>query len=286
MNGFTVETPGPLTTIQDHGRAGFASLGVGSSGAADTRSYDLANRLVGNLDGAPALEITLGGLSVRFDATHEIVLTGAPASATINGIPFGHNSRIVVHEGDLLQVSTPTIGLRTYLAIRGGIDVPMVLGSASTDTLADLGPGRLVSGQRIAVGDRRGPYPPIDFAPAAQPTDRLSTLGIRLGPRDTWFTSESIRTLLDSTWTVTTRADRIGAELDGPLLERIHSVELPSEGVVTGALQVPPSGRPTLFLSDHPVTGGYPVIAVASRRSIDLAAQARPGQQLRFVLDK
>jgi biotin-dependent carboxylase-like uncharacterized protein len=282
VNGFTIDTPGPLTTVQDRGRAGLAAQGIGASGAADRASFDLANRLVGNIVGAPALEITLGGLVFHAHATHEIALTGAPAAATVNEIPFGHNSVQVLHRGQTVRITAPPTGLRTYLAVRGGISAPRILGSTAWDTLARIGTPPLQAGQHIVVGNLVERLPIVDCAPVNCGTNQLLHLAIRLGPRHGWFTNESLRALLNSVWTVTPRIDRIGVELAGPALERSVTSELPSEGVVTGALQVPPSGRPTVFLADHPVTGGYPVIAVATPRSVELIAQARPGQALRF----
>ena len=277
---------GPLATVQDLGRPGHAAWGVGASGAADRASLRLANRLVGNPEGAAALEVTLGGLSVR--ALRDVIaaLTGAPSPAQVEGgggtWGAAHNAVLTLRRGDVLTLAAPSAGLRTYLAVRGGVDVAPVLGSRSTDVLAGLGPDALTAPMRLPVGPPPADYPCVDLAPVADPPSGDVTLRVVPGPRDDWFTPAALDTLLSQDWTVTPDMDRVGVRLDGPELSRAVGGELPSEGVVRGALQVPPSGRPTLFLSDHPVTGGYPVIAVVLDADVDRAAQARPGQRLRF----
>jgi biotin-dependent carboxylase-like uncharacterized protein len=268
--------PGPLATIQDLGRPGLAALGVGRSGAADRRSLRLANRLVGNPEGAAAIEITLGGLAVRFDRLTRVALAGAPCDARI-----AMNAPAYLPAGAELRLGTPEAGLRTYLAVAGGIDVPAVLGSRATDTLAGLGPERLRTGMRLPLGPARGEPPGVDAAPVRRP-DPEPVLRVQLGPRDDWFGAQAVEALLAACWEVTADADRVGIRLGGPALERRVDRELPSEGMVEGALQVPPSGRPVLFLADHPVTGGYPVIGVVAAADIPAAAQLRPGGRVRF----
>jgi biotin-dependent carboxylase-like uncharacterized protein len=271
-----VVSPGPLATIQDLGRPGHAALGVGESGAADRRSLRLANRLVGNPEGAAAIELTFGGFTARFETLAHVALAGAPCAGVAMHAP------LYVPAGGVLRVGAPTAGLRTYLAVAGGIDVEPVLGSRSTDTLAGLGPARLRAGDRLPVSPTHGQPPGVDLAPVPAPPAH-PVLRVLPGPRADWFTDEALDTLLAAPWTVTPRSDRVGMRLDGPALARRIDDELPSEGMVVGALQVPPDGRPVLFLADHPVTGGYPVIAVVHPDDIPLAAQARPGTTLRFV---
>jgi biotin-dependent carboxylase-like uncharacterized protein len=277
-----VLAPGPLTTVQDLGRPGFASLGVGRSGAADRGALRLANRLVGNPEDAAGLEVTLGGLDVRFAAATTIALTGAPCPVEVGGRQGFVNGPIRVRPGDRLVLGAPARGLRTYLAVRGGIDVPPVLGSRSTDVLAGLGPERVAAGARLPIGRPAGPPPAVDLAPvAALPAEfRLRTLP---GPRADWFTPAARAEFGTVTYTVSTQSNRIGLRFDGPPLGRAAGeAELPSEGMVRGAVQVPPDGRPVLFLADHPVTGGYPVIGVVDPADLDLAAQARPGDPVSF----
>jgi biotin-dependent carboxylase-like uncharacterized protein len=268
---------GPLATIQDLGRPGHLALGVGTSGAADRRALRLANRLVGNPEGAAAIEITFGGFTARVHDFARVALTGAPCDVS----PGGMHEPLYLRPGDELRVGAPSDGLRTYLAVGGGIDVAPVLGSRSTDTLAGLGPERLRSGTRLPVGPSRGEAPGVDAVPVAAPAAD-PVLRILPGPRADWFGADALERLLGSLWEVTSDADRVGIRLDGPRLERADDRELPSEGMVEGALQVPPSGRPVLFLADHPVTGGYPVIAIVVEDDIPAAAQARPGSRMRF----
>lgn len=278
---------GPMTTVQDLGRPGRGDLGVGRSGAADRGALRLANRLVGNPEGAAALEITLGGLCVRARGDLVIALAGAACPATVTG-PVGIRRQIGHHSvehlpcGATLRLGTPARGLRTYLAARGGVDVTPVLGSRSTDILARLGPDLPVPGTLLPIGPPPAAFPAVDLAPVPETAGGELVLEILPGPRDDWFTPEALRVLRTEPYEVTADSNRVGIRLRGPVLERARDGELPSEGMVPGALQVPPSGQPTLFLADHPLTGGYPVIAVVRTRDVDRAAQARPGQRVRF----
>jgi biotin-dependent carboxylase-like uncharacterized protein len=274
---------GPLATVQDLGRVGYAGIGVGVSGAADRGSLRLANRLVGNKDGAAAVELTFGTFAVRAREDVTIAVTGAICPVTVDSRGGAMKSTLRLRAGSVLRMGPPVRGLRSYLAVSGGIDVEPVLGSRSTDLLSGLGPQALSSGTILLVGAERGPLPSIDFAPVPDPPSDELTLRVVPGPRDDWFDSSALANLLGEPYTVTPESNRIGIRLEGPALPRSHHGELPSEGVVAGALQVPPSGRPTLFLADHPVTGGYPVIAVVVSADVDKAAQARPGLRIRFT---
>jgi biotin-dependent carboxylase-like uncharacterized protein len=290
-----VVKPGPLSLIQDTGRPGFASVGVGRSGAADRGAYALANQLAGNAPGVAAIESTFGGLAVRALGEVRVAITGARCGATVDGDSVPHESPIDLHDGQTLTLRTPSSGLRSYLAVHGGIDVPVVLGSRSTDTLAGLGPAVLRRGDTLAIGPGTGDGPPRTPTQSVQLTSDVITLRAILGPRDEWFVTPTDIGVGD--WVVSPRSNRVGLRLDrprpaenangeghSPVLRRKDSRELPSEGVLLGAIQIPPSGQPVLFLADHPLTGGYPVVAVALDADIDLAAQARPGQRLRFAL--
>jgi biotin-dependent carboxylase-like uncharacterized protein len=275
---------GPLSTVQDLGRPGLAALGVGRSGAVDPASLRLANRLVGNPEPVAAVEVTYGGLVARVHGGAYIALAGAPCPMSVDGREEAPNSPVWVPDGAELRLGTPTSGLRSYLAVRGGLEgVEPVLGSRSTDTLAGLGPAPLAEGDRIELGQAPGPLPPVDLAPVAPPTSGEVVLRVVPGPRADWFSQAAHTALLTTAFEVTAESDRVGMRLAGPRLERIRDEELPSEGMVCGALQVPPSGQPTLFLADHPVTGGYPVIAVVLSADVGRAAQAVPGQRLRFT---
>jgi biotin-dependent carboxylase-like uncharacterized protein len=273
---FEVLQTGPLTTVQDLGRPGQAALGIGRSGACDRTSYQLANRLVGNHRDAAALEVTFGGLSIVADSDLVYAITGAPCS----GVPL--NAPALLRKGEMLQLGTPRTGLRTYVAFRGGVDVDPVLGSRSTDLLSGLGPAPVAVGNVIALGKDHGPMPGVDLAPVADPPGGEVTVRVLPGPRRDWFTAAGWASLTGQSYTVSSNSNRVGVRLEGSPLERARDGELPSEGMELGALQIPPSGLPVLFLADHPVTGGYPVIGYVAAPDLDACAQLRPGQSLRF----
>ncbi|MCR6484151.1 biotin-dependent carboxyltransferase family protein [Amycolatopsis sp. OK19-0408] len=267
--------PGFSTTVQDHGRPGYAALGVSRSGAADRGSFELANRLVGNPAGAAALEVTLGGLVLRASSVTTVAVTGASCPVS----PGGMNAPVTLWPGDELVLGTATSGLRCYVAVRGGIDVPPVLGSRATDTLGQLGPPPLAAGMLVPVGTP-GAFPVVDLAPRAA-LPEAPVLRVTPGPRRDWFAAPD--ELLSTVYTVSPDSNRVGIRLTGPALERVRHDELPSEACVPGSVQVPPSGRPILFHADAPTTGGYPVLAVVEEADLDLAAQLRPGQTVRFA---
>lgn len=277
MSSLTVLEPGPLATIQDRGRAGQAALGVPTSGACDRAAYELANRLVGNATGAAAIEVTFGGLTFHADTQLVVAITGAPCS----GVPL--NAPTTLRPGQVLRLGPPLTGLRTYLAIRGGVDVPPVLGSRSTDLLSGLGPSPLVANQTVPVGRPVEPMPGVDLAPVAHPASGEVVLRVTPGPRRDWFTDDGWSSLVSQTYHVSSNSNRVGVRLDGSALERARAGELASEGMTRGAIQIPPSGTPVVFLADHPVTGGYPVIAYVADADLDACAQVRPGQPVRLV---
>ncbi|MEV1134802.1 biotin-dependent carboxyltransferase family protein [Rhodococcus coprophilus] len=280
---FEVVSPGVLTTVQDRGRHGHGGSGLTASGAADRTAHDAANRLVGNHPGAATLEVTAGGLVLRSAGSTIVAVTGARTEVTVNTRPRGDWARIHLQDNDLLSIAAPSNGLRSYLAVRGGIEAPEVLGSRSTDTLSGTGPAPVRTGDRLQVGGLTGTLPTEDQFPPPAPIGDPVELRVAPGPRDDWFTTASVQALLRESWTVTPHIDRVGIRLRGEEpLHRSRREELPSEGMVPGALQVPPEGHPVLFLADHPVTGGYPVIAVVVRADLPLAAQLRPGYRVRF----
>lgn len=285
-DGLEVLAAGPLATVQDLGRPGLAGIGVGASGAADRSSLQLANRLVGNAESSAGIEVTFGGLALRALSELTVAITGAPCSITVDeqSAAAAMNSVVRLRLGAVLRLGVAQRGLRTYVAVRGGLGVDAVLGSQATDLLSGLGPAPLSAGVKLPVCEPPGAFPTVDVAPVQAVSGDDLVLTVVAGPRHDWFEREALDTLLSATWEVTADSNRIGIRLAGPELRRYNTDELPSEGVVVGAIQVPPNGRPTLFLADHPVTGGYPVIAVVMSADVDLAAQARPGQQIRFRL--
>ncbi|MGW3206084.1 5-oxoprolinase subunit C family protein [Streptomyces sp. NPDC001135] len=274
---------GALTTVQDRGRRGHAHLGVPRSGALDAPAMRLANLLLGNAPDAAVLETTLTGCALRPDHGVSVVVGGAPCPVTVAGRPAGWGVPVRVPAGAVLNVGGVTAGVRSYVAVAGGIAVEPVLGSRATDLLSGLGPAPLRDGDVLPLGTpARQPVPP-DSAPWPAPPTEL-TLPLRLGPRADWFTPAALRTLTSAAYRVSQHSNRIGLRTEGPSLERVSSGELASEGMVLGAVQVPPDGRPVVFLHDHPTTGGYPVIGVVAELALAAAAQAAAGTPIRFTL--
>lgn len=283
-------SPGPLTLVEDLGRRGAAALGLSPSGALDRGSLQLANVLVGNPPGAAGLEVLSGGLRFRATAPLVLAVTGAEGTVTVGGLGVRLNARIDVLAGDVVSIGMPSRGLRYCVAVAGGVAGPKLWGSRSADTLSGEGPPPLRAGDHLEVGSPAAEVGSPDAevgSPAVfrRPPRPDQTLAVRVtkGPRLDWFAPETWDRLIRTVWHVSPESNRIGARLLGPALERARTDELPSEGMVHGAIQVPPSGLPTVFLADHPVTGGYPVAAVVRSADLDLFAQARPGQPLRFL---
>ena len=262
---------GPLVTVQDLGRGGHAALGVPRSGAFDRAALRLANRLVGNEEGAAALEVLLGGLAFTVHDAATVALTGAVCGGADHGVA------LTVPAGTTVRLGVPARGLRTYLAVRGGFAVTAVLGSCSTDTLSGLGPAPVVAGSRLGVGAARGA---VSGETAALDTRPRAAL-VDPGPRADWLAGDALALLAARRWTVRGDSDRVGVRLEGPPFTRTRTDELPSEPTLPGAIQVPADGRPIVFGPDAPVTGGYPVIGVV--RDLDALAQLRPGDPIRFA---
>lgn len=276
---------GPLAIVEDLGRPGHAHMGVTRSGAADRRAHTLANRLVANPNEHATIEVTFGGLSARVHGGGKdgvaIAVTGADADPSVNGVPFGTNSIHYARDGQVISLGAPNAGLRSYLAVRGGIAVDPVLGSRSYDVMSAIGPRPLKPGDVLPIGDHSAEFPELDQAPVASIADDLLELRVVPGPRDDWFTEPD--RLVHEEWIATDRSDRVGIRLSGrPLHIRRNDRQLPSEGATRGAIQVPPNGLPVILGPDHPVTGGYPVIGVIADCDIDEVAQIRPGQPVRF----
>ncbi|MFD5050173.1 5-oxoprolinase subunit C family protein [Streptomyces tendae] len=278
----TAVRSGALTTVQDAGRPGHAHLGVPRSGALDAPAMRLANRLLGNASDAAVLETTLTGCALRPDQDVTVVVGGAPCPVTVDGRPAAWGAPVRVPAGSVLDVGTATAGVRSYVAVAGGVAAEPVLGSRSTDLLSGLGPEPLRDGDVVPVGTPAGPVPAPVAAPWAGPPAEL-VLPVRPGPRADWFTAAALRTFTSAAYRVSPHSNRIGLRTEGPPLERATAGELPSEGMVLGAVQVPPDGRPVLFLHDHPTTGGYPVVAVVPEPALAAAAQAAAGTPVRFT---
>ena len=268
MTQLAVIDAGWATSVQDAGRPGLAALGVSPSGALDQPQHQLLNRLVGNPPDAAVLE-TLGGLKLRSD--------GAALVATSS-----EHAAVSVPAGAIIAVEPAAGQLWGYFAVRGGIAVEAVLGSRSTDSRSGLGPLPVVAGAALPIGPDPGTPVVVDQAPARGRAD--DAVGVWVGPRADWFVADAIAVLTSERWTVSNDASRVGVRLGGKPLRRRVDGELASEGVITGAVQVPPDGRPVVMLADHPTTGGYPVLAVVDERWIPAVVQARPGSTVTFRL--
>ncbi|GAB3566338.1 5-oxoprolinase subunit B/C family protein [Spelaeicoccus albus] len=293
-----IESAGLQSVIEDLGRPGRGDLGVSPAGAADTRAARQANRLVGNVPGAAVIENVMGGLRMSARGDQVLAVSGAePESIIAGNRTEAMGKPFLLPDGQTLAIGPTRAGLRAYVAVRGGIDAPPALGSRSTDTMSGIGPDPLTDGSVLPVAEPKPGSVVGSPEPSVLAGDLLGdgpvTLRITFGPRDDWFTPKARADLLTRTWVATNQSNRIGVRLavsdgdaddrdaDGPL-ERANGGELPSEGVMPGSVQVPPSGLPVVFLSDHPVTGGYPVIAVVVPEDLPTAAQIPPGRCIRF----
>jgi biotin-dependent carboxylase-like uncharacterized protein len=295
-SGLRIVTPGLQSLIQDLGRYGHSGLGVSAAGALDRASLRRANRLVGNAPSAAAVETVAGGLSVEAIGDQVLAVTGAPAELTIEALSRadsaddGPSWRTVpmatpfaLLDGETLAIGAPQSGFRSYLAVRGGVDTAPVLGSRSTDTMSGIGPAPLAAGQVLAAGGEAESgvvgHPELqpDF-----PGTGVTVFDVVPGPRADWFDADALASFCGQDWEVKPQSNRVGMRLQGTPLQRTRQGELASEGTVAGALQVPPEGLPVLFLADHPITGGYPVIAVVVDSQLDRAAQVPIGGKIRF----
>lgn len=276
-----VDDPGPLTTVQDTGRPGWAHLGVPRAGALDAPAAALANRLVGNPAGAALLETTAGGVALTTTAAMTLAVTGAACSVRVDGRERAFGAALTVPAGAAVRLGPALTGVRSYLALAGGVAVPAVLGSRSTDTLAGVGPPPLRAGDLLPVGAAHGEPADLEAPPAPR---RAGAVVLRLlpGPRVERFPAGTVDRLAAAPYSVGPLSNRVALRLEGPPLAR-DTAEVPPEGLVLGAVQVPASGQPLVFLADHPTTGGYPVLGVVHPGDLPACGQLRPGQEVRFV---
>lgn len=303
-SGLRVLSPGIHSLVEDLGRQGHSALGVSAAGALDRASLRRANRIVGNAPSAAAIETVSGGLRVQAVGDQVLAVAGAPSALTVvtpsdspnapetggAGNTAGARERIVpmatpfaLLDGEILTIGVPDAGFRSYVAVRGGVEVKPVLGSRSTDTMSGIGPQPLASGQVLPSGGaaESGVVGSPELQPE-YPSGGVTVLDIVPGPRADWFDQAAIDSLCGQDWTVKPESNRVGMRLQGTPLRRSRTGELPSEGTVAGAIQMPPEGLPVLFLADHPITGGYPVIGVVVDHQLDLAAQVPIGGSIRF----
>jgi len=286
-----IRATGLQALLQDGGRHGQAKQGVSASGAMDQRSLQAANRLVGNASDAACIEIACGGFQLACRGDAVVAIAGADGPVTLTRAdgakwPVPRYQPIALVDGDVLAIGEPQAGIRSYLAVRGGFDVAPVLGSLSTDTLARIGPPAIAAGDLLPVRavEAGAPVGAPETPPDGLPTVHEEVvLDIVPGPRTDWFKPEALELLCRQPWTVAPQSNRVGIRLAGEVpLARANHAELPSEGTAYGALQVPPSGQPVLFLADHPLTGGYPVIASVATYHLDRAGQIPVNARVRF----
>ena len=273
--------PGRFTSVQDMGRGGHAHLGIPASGAVDSFDLRVANHLVGNAEGCAALEMTAVGPTLRFVDEAWVALTGGRLEATLDGEPVPMYQTFAVKAGSTLVCGRISLGWRAYLAVTGGIEAQPVLGSRSRDTLSSLGPEPLAAGTVLSTGSAAAATPAFYLRSPPQ-YGGAARLRVTAGPQQDWFAPQALLDMRQATFRVQANSDRVGVRLDGAMLGRSRSQELPSMGMVTGAVQVPASGKPIVLLADHGATGGYPVIAVVITADLPLLAQLAPGAEVCF----
>ena len=287
--------PGLLSSLQDAGRPGYAAIGVGRSGAMDRPAWQLANALVGNRDGEAAIECTLLGPTLRFERAAWIAVTGAPISARIDAFELPQWTTCMVPAGSVLQLGGMHLGCRSYLAVRGGFDVAMVLGSRSADLHAGLGEpgGRCLRAGDVLPVSTRSPLSSLPLGEKAaalswsldpQPWFDVTQTTIDLIHGSHWQQLDlcSQRQLFEQAFSLSKDSNRTASRLDGQILQLTAPLELISEAALPGTMQLPPSGQPIVLMAEAPVTGGYPRIGQVA--AIDLArlAQRRPGDTVCF----
>lgn len=281
-----VINPGALTTVQDLGRTGYQAFGMPCSGVMDPRSYNAANELVGNTGGEAALELTLFGGSYRLEADAILAVTGADMEPLLNGTPCGINRPFQARSGSVLTFSPAAVGLRTYLAAAGGFDVPLVLGSRSTNLKCGIGgfEGRaLRAGDVLPVGKTAVSWEDVkDRRTEAISCPEEISVRVIAGPQADAFTEKGLADFYRGTYTVSEESDRMGCRLTGPAIESKQGTDIVSDGIVFGSIQVTNAGLPIVLLADRQTTGGYAKIATVVSSDLPLLAQARPGNRVRF----
>jgi antagonist of KipI len=286
MSAIVVEAPGLFTTVQDLGREGFGPMGVSASGAADAISLRIGNRLVGNPDGAAALEMTLVGGAFRFERPAIISVSGSDFAPSLDGIPLPMWSSVEIQEGQTLKFGPSRNGARAYVCVQGGIAVEPFLGSASTHVLSGLGglEGRpLRKGDRLELGAANSRFRRRAASPKAveslQPRKILRVTG---GPQSDWFSDAAWTIFCESVFRVTEQSNRMGIRLEGPAIPVNSSREMITEGVSLGAIQVPPAGQSIILFVEQQTTGGYPKIANVISADLHSVGQLRPRDEIRF----
>lgn len=277
--------PGMLTTVQDLGRTGLANIGVPPGGAADAFSFSIANRLAGNDQAAPALECTLTGPTLRFDTDATVAITGAPADVHLDHQPVAQWTALLVQRDQTLRVGAARAGCRMYVAVRGGFQIPRVLGSASTLLSAGFGG---IDGRPLRTGDQLALQPgdhPLARTPDLKSAESFLTRRIVRAieaPLENRFDRGAAEQFWSTIWTVSNRSDRMGVRLEGPGVATLCAGRMTSEGMPHGAVEIPADGQPIALGVEHPTTGGYPPIACVATIDLPLLGQLRPRDSVRF----
>jgi antagonist of KipI len=286
MSALVVEAPGLLTTVQDLGREGFGPMGVSASGAADAVSLRIGNRLVGNPDGAAALEMTLLGGAFTFERYAVIAVTGADFGPTLDGTALPMWTSLEIQEGQTVTLGPSRSGARAYLCVQGGIVVEDFLGSASTHVLSGLGgfEGRaLRKGDRIEIGEANSAFRKrLVSARALESLKARKVIRITEGPQSDWFPESAWTRLCENAFRVSEQSNRMGIRLEGPPIQLGGPREMITEGVSLGAIQVPASGQPIILFVEQQTTGGYPKIANVISADLHSIGQLRPRDEIRF----
>lgn len=284
--GMKIIMPGSLTTVQDAGRFGYQSIGITTSGAMDQGAFYLANELAGNTKNAAVLEMTLMGATILFTSKAWIALTGANMEPMVNDRLVSMNAGIQVKEGDTLRLGYAKQGCRCYLAVHGGLDVPEVMKSRSTNLKCRLGG---LEGRKLQAGDELSflqsenqifEQKAVSYVPPVSSV----VLRVQLGPQDEYFTEQGVYDFFHSSYTVSADADRMGYKLKGTAVEAKNGVDIISDGIVFGSVQIPPNGQPIVMMADHQTTGGYAKIAVVVTEDLYKLAQCKPGDMVQFSL--
>ena len=280
-----VKTPGPLTTVQDEGRFFYQSSGIRPSGVMDAAAYEAANALVGNAKGEAVLEMTFLGATLEFQSAAWFALTGADMQAKLDGVPVERYRAVKAEAGQTLAVGMAATGCRGYLAVRGGFDVPPVMGSRSTDVSAKLGGFK---GRALKAGDVLPTLAADDWTPTDlcyEPPVYESEITVRVvpGPQEEYFTAAGVDTFFSAAYEISPNSDRMGLRLDGPEIESISGTDIVSDGIVFGSIQVPSGGVPIILMADHQTAGGYAKIGTVLSFDLPKLAQARPGDKVRFA---
>ena len=281
-----VITPGPLSTIQDGGRFGYMSTGFGSGGAMDLRAMRIANLLVGNNENDGVIEMTMLGLSAEFTCGTVIALTGANMQPKLNGEEIPMYETVEVQPGDKLTLGAALSGMRGYLAVAGGFDIDPVMGSQSTNLKVKLGG---FQGRKLSSGDQIPLRWETDLTQCGHnkcdPENdypQMATVRVMFGPQEDYFTDKGINTFLTARYSVSGQSDRMGVRLEGEKIENKNGVDIISDGIAYGSVQIPASGTPIIMMADRQTTGGYAKIATVITADLYKIAQAKPGSFIRF----